>query len=490
MRAAIYCRVSTTKQGRDGISLEMQREQCLAAAERDGHPTVEVFEETQSGTKADNRKVLQELLRRLADFDAVYCAKLDRMARSAGDFDRIVKRFLAAGVRLVFLQENFDLGTAQGRAFAGMVAVFAQLEAEMIRERTLEAFAQLRKHGRRLGGIPFGYMAGETKEAPMLPDPEQAPIVREVFTRYAAGESITSLMQWMNANGVKGQRGGKWYMFTVTNMLANPAYMGYRRTAREGVLPGSHEPLITAEVWRKAQERLKENAFVRPASRNRSLTPVYRCGVCGGRVRRQYAGKGNPQLACAARSHLPPEQRHPPVYQGEAKIVALTWRAVEYFIGAEAIAEGYRRHQAKATEGERQRLQERRDKLQQDLAYNLAAARAGAISVSLLAQENAPLNAELEDLDRTLAELDAGSVRLTELQAVTPEQVVAMMQEQDTETQRRFLLRFFERVELHKGRLRFVPTIAEIEPFDVAVPPLYQPNRGGKNGTVAFRLLT
>jgi DNA invertase Pin-like site-specific DNA recombinase len=114
---------------------------------RDAYPDARVEQEIASGGRADNRDVLQRTLSGLRRGDTLVVTKVDRLCRSLRDFASILEDARRRGWNLVVLGDSFDLGTANGRAMAGMLAVFAQWEREMMGERIKEALAAKREQG-------------------------------------------------------------------------------------------------------------------------------------------------------------------------------------------------------------------------------------------------------------------------------------------------------------------------------------------------------
>ncbi|MEN6546405.1 MAG: recombinase family protein, partial [Armatimonadia bacterium] len=311
------------------------------------------------------------------------------------------------------------------------------------------------------------------------------------FTRYVAGETIASLTHWLNATRGPIAWGTRWRAQATMNLLRNPAYIGCMMVDGE-IVPAQHKPIVDPDLWRQAQERLRENAIIAPAARARSLSPIFRCGLCGGPMKTCHNGPGEEQRAfgCTRRAELPKEERHPATWVSTPKALALVWQSIGYLISEDAIAEAQARQAKDDDDAGRTALLQERQKLEDDIAYNLAAARAGAIDVALLARENAPLNARLEEVGHTLSKQQETRQKLAQLQTVTTAEVLAAVQSGDIETQRRFILRFFQRVEVHQGFLRFVPTVPEVPVFDVEVPKYYAPKRGGKLAEVEFRILS
>ncbi|MGD9998442.1 MAG: recombinase family protein [Ilumatobacteraceae bacterium] len=146
-----YARVSTLMQGADGAGIAAQRALLHAA----GCDPTEIHVEVGSGRRADNRPVLNEVLDDLcANGGSLVVAKLDRLARSSVDAGRIADRLTQCGVELVVLDIGLDTSTAVGRAMFSMIATMAQLESDLISERTSAARGAIRSGlaSGRLGG--------------------------------------------------------------------------------------------------------------------------------------------------------------------------------------------------------------------------------------------------------------------------------------------------------------------------------------------------
>jgi DNA invertase Pin-like site-specific DNA recombinase len=136
-----YARVSTTDQ-----DLTVQR-QALAAA-----GVVTIFEEKASGAKRDGRTELQKVLGVLGDGDTLVVTRLDRLGRSLRDLANVAHEIEQAGGNLKVLEQSVDTSTAAGRAFFGMLAVFAAFETDVRRERQLEGIALAKRNGVYTGG--------------------------------------------------------------------------------------------------------------------------------------------------------------------------------------------------------------------------------------------------------------------------------------------------------------------------------------------------
>jgi DNA invertase Pin-like site-specific DNA recombinase len=131
-----YARVSTTDQ-----DLTIQREALLAAG------ASMVREEKRSGTTTEGRTELRTLLDFIQPGDSIVVTRVDRLARSIADLAVIVREIEAKGATLKATEQPIDTGTAAGKAFLGMLGVFAEFETNIRKERQLEGIAKAKAEG-------------------------------------------------------------------------------------------------------------------------------------------------------------------------------------------------------------------------------------------------------------------------------------------------------------------------------------------------------
>jgi DNA invertase Pin-like site-specific DNA recombinase len=465
----------------------MQRQRCEQAAAAAGATVTEVFEDGGfSGSRADNRPALQRLLARLGEFDSVYVWKLDRLSRSARDYHNIAYLLQKCGTAFVSVSEGMGGSGAVGKMVLGQLAAVAEFFLDILKENVRAALDENARQGRHHGQLPFGYRRSVDKTVRIEPDTQQAPILRELFRRYANGESLSKLAAQLNTSPANSER--RWTSALLGTMLRNRTYVG-EIAWRGQVYEALHQPLIDWDTWSVVQKRLMENKSVPASARKRSLSPLFRCGVCGSCVRIVWGGPESRYRSyeCHQRRTVPREQRHIGNSISILKAHALIWRAVEYFLGEEAIGQGCRKPNRRDRNAERRKLERERDRLDEHIAYNLEAGANNAVPLHILKRQNDPLMARLAETNRLLAQLDQAEEQLTELRATSPAQIVELLQSQDPEAQRRFAKAFFSVIELHDGFLRFVPTVPEVLPFDVAIPSGH-PSR--RREPVELRFLT
>jgi putative DNA-invertase from lambdoid prophage Rac len=146
-RAGLYARVSTNDQQTLPMQIHAMREY---AVRRGWTVALQVREVGCGAAKREAREKLLEAARR-REIDVVLVWRLDRWGRSVTDLLAILQELEHLGVGFVSLTEALDLTTPAGRAMAGLLAIFAEFEREILRERTRAGLAQARLNGKRLG---------------------------------------------------------------------------------------------------------------------------------------------------------------------------------------------------------------------------------------------------------------------------------------------------------------------------------------------------
>jgi DNA invertase Pin-like site-specific DNA recombinase len=147
MRAAVYARVST----HDQQTLGMQVDAMTSYVEDRGWNLARQIKDVGSGAKhRPGRESLLKAARR-RELDVIVVWRLDRWGRSVADLMATLRELTDLGVGFVSLTEALDLTTPSGRAMAGMLAIFAEFEREILRERVRAGVARARREGRPHG---------------------------------------------------------------------------------------------------------------------------------------------------------------------------------------------------------------------------------------------------------------------------------------------------------------------------------------------------
>lgn len=206
----IYLRVSTREQARDGVGLDAQEARCRAACEARGLTVASVYrDEGISGrSELTHRPGLAKAIAevRAAPGAILVAYSISRIARSQRVLWSLIDPAKDKALPVLSATEPFDTSTPTGRAMLGMIGVWSQLEADIISERTRDAMAALKASGKRIGAPDMSAKAPE--------------LVERIAQLRDRGLSIRAIADKLNADGVPGLRGGKWWTKNVRSALA------------------------------------------------------------------------------------------------------------------------------------------------------------------------------------------------------------------------------------------------------------------------------
>jgi DNA invertase Pin-like site-specific DNA recombinase len=220
-----YLRVSTEEQAEDGNGLEAQRYVIDQEGARQGWDLTWFPDEGYSAKDVERPRLqaaLTALQRR--EYAGLAVAKVDRLSRSVIDFAEMIQRAQRRKWNLVVLDPKFDLSTPYGRAMAQMCMVFAQLERELIGQRTSEGLQALKRQGVRLG-------------RPRQYDADLVALVAELAD--AEGLSHRAIATELSNRAVPTVGGGPWRHSTVRRLLRSHVLDQEATAARERVTSAS-----------------------------------------------------------------------------------------------------------------------------------------------------------------------------------------------------------------------------------------------------------
>lgn len=286
-KVALYVRVSTTFQLEEGYSIEEQKAKLESYCDIKDWHIYKVYTDGGFSGSTTERPALEQLIKDAQSklFDTVLVYKLDRLSRSQKDTLYLIEDiFLKNNIEFVSLLENFDTSTPFGRAVIGLLSVFAQLEREQIKERM-----QLGKLGRAKAGksmmwakTSYGYNY-DKKTGSMTVNEYEALAVKEIYSSYLAGMSITKLRDKINEEYPKQPA---WSYRTIRGILANPVYCGLNQYKGQ-TFQGTHKPIIslvdfeqTQRELAKRQQTAKELSNPRPFQAKYMLSGLAQCGYC------------------------------------------------------------------------------------------------------------------------------------------------------------------------------------------------------------------
>ena len=264
-------------------------------------------DEALTGTKSD-REGFQQMLTdcRAGKIDMVITKSISRFARNTVTLLQTVRELKSMGIDVYFEEQYIHTISADGELMMTILASYAQEESLSASENQKWRVRKAFENGELINlRFLFGYSI--TADGVQINEKEAA-IVREIFSRFNGGESMSSISRDLNARGYRGALGGKWCAERMRNTLSNEKYLGnallqkrYRNNhiekklvANKGELPmyyaeGTHEPIIDQATFDKAQERLRilaQQTSNRKKPTHSAFSGLIRCGLCGNTYKR------------------------------------------------------------------------------------------------------------------------------------------------------------------------------------------------------------
>lgn len=225
-KAIGYIRCSSQEQADSGLGLEAQRERIKAYCTMKGLELVEVFEDAgvSGGKPLSTRPAGSRVLAEARKSQAVLIvAKLDRLFRSVADAANTIAALEKKGIQIVSVAEGFDMTSIYGRAMAQMASVFAELERNMIRERTKAAMDQKKAKGERAGNVPYGKTLDADGKT-LLPCQVEAATLQTIeHLRFTLSWSLRQIASELNRRGVKTRSGKPWGHSTIQSIVERAA---------------------------------------------------------------------------------------------------------------------------------------------------------------------------------------------------------------------------------------------------------------------------
>ena len=256
VRAAIYTRVSTEDQAKEGFSLDAQldklRSYCKA---RDWETGGEYIDDGYSG-RYIKRPAYKQMMEELDKWDTLLVIKMDRIHRNSKNFMLMMEELKKQKKEFVSMTESLDTSTAMGRFVMDIIQRIAQLESEQIGERVYVGMEQKAKTNSGMLGfnIPYGYNYTDGK---LIVNPDEAKNVKNIFEMYQKGLSMKKISEDLNLRNIQTKLNKTWGAQTISLILKNPLYCGYLHW-EDYLNPGDHDPIIEKNVFNDVQQTIQK----------------------------------------------------------------------------------------------------------------------------------------------------------------------------------------------------------------------------------------
>jgi site-specific DNA recombinase len=218
IKAIGYIRVSTDEQAKEGVSLENQEQKIRDYCKLKDFEIIEIIQDAGISAKNLRRPGAQKVLEMAQEkiIDAVVVYKLDRMFRSTVDALETTKQFDKWNVSFHSIEETIDTKSAMGKFFFTLTAALAEMEREIIGERTKDVLQRKKANGEVYGHVPFGFKKFKGK---LLNNDAEQKIVQTVLGMRQKGLNYSMISKELNQMGFKTKKGNQWYPQTVKNVI-------------------------------------------------------------------------------------------------------------------------------------------------------------------------------------------------------------------------------------------------------------------------------
>ena len=287
VKYCLYARKSTESEERQVLSIDSQIKEMLQLADREGLEIVTMKRESHSAKETGQRPVFNEIVDELKQgkFNGILTWAPDRISRNAGDLGKIVDLMDSGKLHEIRTYGQQFRNNPNEKFLLMILGSQAKLEND---NRGINVKRGLRTRvemGLWPGMAPLGYLNQKLmdKKCQIAIDPDRAPIVRKMFEKVAhEGWSGRKVYNWLRFDLNFYTRGNKPLTLSGVYRIFNmPIYYGPFEFPKESGnwYQGKHTPIITEELFKKAQEQLKRDKIVRE-NREFAFTKLFTCGMC------------------------------------------------------------------------------------------------------------------------------------------------------------------------------------------------------------------
>lgn len=366
LNVAAYCRVSTDSEDQlQSYEAQVKYYTDHICKNPKWHFVGIYADEGITGTLVNKRERFKDMIKdcERGKIDLILTKSVSRFARNTVDSLNYVRRLKAMGIGVFFEEQNIDTLTTDSEMFIGLYSVMAQAESENISDNVKWGIRKRMSDGTYAFNFKtYGYRKGVDGEPEIIP--EEAEVVKKIYSLYLDGYSVEKIARHLNGIGVPSRTGTEWKKATVQGILVNEKYVGdlllqktfcvdciSKKTKKNnGELPkylvsNNHTPIIDrttfkmvqAEKARRGAKQKKSDSAITELGKYSSkyaLSELLICGECGSPYRRRlkyYNGKKMVYWRCLNRIEngtkyckksfgVPEEKLHDAICRGISKL--------------------------------------------------------------------------------------------------------------------------------------------------------------------------
>ena len=312
---ALYVRVSTDDQAREGWSIDAQIEKLTSYAKFQGWVNVEVFADEGESGKDMRRPQMERLIKliKAKKISTVCTIAVDRLSRNLLDMLQFIDLCERHSTAYVCPALNFDTSTPIGRMTLQILASFAEFERAMISVRVKDTMLSISTNKKKFLSVPpYGYKFDDNKN--LIIEPEKAEWIKTMVDYFIEGHGYRAVAKMLTERGVKTNRGYDWTSSSVRWTLTNEIYVGRTlwnrryynkegkaqwREPEQWIVNGdTHPAILTSDQWEAIQKRLtRKMPRGGQATIKYKLSGLLKCAYCGSKMTgRRYNNRGEERI--------------------------------------------------------------------------------------------------------------------------------------------------------------------------------------------------
>jgi len=281
INAVIYARFSSSSQREESIDTQIR--ECMSYAHRHDMIVIKTYSDKAKSGRTANRPQFQRMVKdaETGKFQAVILYTIDRFARNRFDAAYYKAKLKDCGVKVYYAKQDMGDGP-EAILIEAMMEGYAEYYSASLSRAVKAGQEENALHCKCNGALPYGLMPTESRD--IVPNPDEAPLVRRAFEMYALGNSARAIANLFNAEGYRLRNGTKFKGQTLTIWFRNQKYRGVYTYGNYKATEGAIPAIVDDKLWERVQLRLSESAHCRPKYKAKEvylLSPKLICGSCG-----------------------------------------------------------------------------------------------------------------------------------------------------------------------------------------------------------------
>ena len=259
-KVAIYTRVSTDDQAKEGFSLDAQLNKLESYCNARDWDVFDIYVDDGYSGRNVKRPAYKKLIDDIDQWDILLVLKMDRIHRNSKNFMMMMEELNKNEKEFVSMMESLDTSTAMGRFVMDIIQRIAQLESEQIGERVYIGMDQKASSNQGYLGfnIPFGYDYEDNK---LMVNKQESEIVNKIYSLYLTGKSLGFISELLNNQKINTKRRGFWAKKTISSILKNPLYCGYLKWEHY-INKNDHDAIIDVGDFNKVQDLIRQHGGI------------------------------------------------------------------------------------------------------------------------------------------------------------------------------------------------------------------------------------